>query len=195
MRIERETGREASMTFQLQLLLFHRETELTPSIIEFLNQLPWIMPLRFKGPRSRFTSSVSRSLSSPPLRRSSFPSLSAHLRLEMPQVPLAIPNHTKSLTSVFVTVTRALSQALGGSSSMSCCDQYFSRGLRLSAWESVPASRASISPDGWELRGPWRTGDAGEVIFRQITMVHLQIGLWMRANQAERQREMESDRK
>lgn len=132
MRIKWDWKRSINDLSAAAFTLPQRKRELTPSIIEFLNQLPWIMALRWKGPRSRFTSSVSHSLSSP----SSFPSLSAHLRLKMPQVPLAIPNHTKSLTSVFVTVTRVLSQALGGSSSMSCCDQYFRRRRRPSAWES-----------------------------------------------------------
>ncbi|KAL1270251.1 hypothetical protein QQF64_032540 [Cirrhinus molitorella] len=104
----------------------------------------------------------------------------------MPRVPLAIPNHRKSLTSVFVTVTRALSRALGGSSSMSRCDQYFSRRRG-----PFCMGEPFLPPDGWELRGPWSAGDAGEVIFRQITMVHLQIGLWMGGNQAERQRDGE----
>ncbi|RXN12408.1 hypothetical protein ROHU_029590 [Labeo rohita] len=71
----------------------------------------------------------------------------------MPRVPLAIPNHRKSLTSVFVTVTRALSRALGGSSSVSRCDQYFSRRPRPSAWESRSCLLTDGSSGGRGARG------------------------------------------
>lgn len=71
----------------------------------------------------------------------------------MPREPLAIPNHRKSLTSVFVTVTRALSRALGGSSSMSRCDQYFSCRQSPSAWESRSCVLTDGAPGAVERRG------------------------------------------
>ncbi len=63
---DRETERERERSINdLSVAAFtlpQRKREHTPSIIEFLNQLPWIMALRLKGSRSRFSSSVSHSL-------------------------------------------------------------------------------------------------------------------------------------
>ncbi len=178
---ERERDRSINDLSVAAFTLPQRKREHTLSIIEFLNQLPWIMALRLKGSRSRFSSSL---FLIPPstLRFHRFQHAGDWKCHECLWLFLITENHSPLSLSQWPE----------------CCHGLWVVALPWAAVINISAADWGILheravPASWrmELQGPWSAGDEGEVIFRQITMAHLQIGLWMRANQAERHRDGE----